>query len=686
MGTNGKQSEVELLRARVVILEQLLKTGEQGQRADRTDDAVQRLRLHSELLNALVTATDPSHREDFFHALVYHLAVTLKVRYVVVGEFHPEGPAGSLQTVAVWANGEFAANFTFELQGMPCAHLVQERSLYCEAGVQQRFPQAQMMKDLGVEGYCEIPLYRNSGSPVGLLAVLDTKPLKLSTEVQSLLMLFASRAGAELERKRADEALRTNEERYARATAVGKVGVWELECSTGAYHGDRNLKALYGYGEEELGTDPFIWLNLVHPDDRATAMGLWQAVVAGERDDYLCELRMVRKDGTIIYTEARGQALRDDQGRLLHLIGSTVDITERRRTEDALRLSGEKLRQALHASNTGLWDWNTETNEVSLSKEWKRQLGYEEAEIADTFESWGTRLHPGDHDRAMAYVQAYLANPIGDYQQEFRLRHKDGTYRWIEAHASFVPEPDGSRVRLLGSHTDITERKHMEDTLRQRERDLRMALEERERISQDLHDGILQSLFAVGLGLEACKPLVAQQRKKAAAKLMLVFNRSIRQLNQVMGEVRNFIAGLESQVLQGGDFATLLRTMVQSMVSAHPVRCKFVIDRVVTSRLSTEQALHLMNVMREALSNSLRHSQAKKTTVSLKQLAHSVRLSVTDDGIGFNPATAHGAGHGLANMAARAQKIGGRFAVQSKPGQGTKILFDLPKEKVHQQN
>ncbi len=141
----------------------------------------------------------------------------------------------------------------------------------------------------------------------------------------------------------------------------------------------------------------------------------------------------------------------------------------RERAEELLRSSEERLRQALSASNTGLWEWNTETNEVRFSREWKQQLGYEESELPDAFESWASRLHPDDHDRAVAYAMQYRDNPIGAFRQDFRLRHKDGTYRWIDSHASFVVESDGRRVRLLGSHTDITERKQREEELAKRE-------------------------------------------------------------------------------------------------------------------------------------------------------------------------------------------------------------------------
>jgi PAS domain S-box-containing protein len=168
--------------------------------------------------------------------------------------------------------------------------------------------------------------------------------------------------------------------------------------------------------------------------------------------------------------------LYDDTAKPYAICGISTDITERKRVETALRASQEHLRQALKASNTGLWDWNTETNDVWFSREWKHQLGYEEADLRDVFESWETHLHPDDHDQAIAFVSAYLAHPVGDYQQAFRLRHKDGTYRWIEARASFVIEPDGRRVRLLGSHTDITERKSIEHNLRSLTEQLHLAL------------------------------------------------------------------------------------------------------------------------------------------------------------------------------------------------------------------
>ncbi len=125
----------------------------------------------------------------------------------------------------------------------------------------------------------------------------------------------------------------------------------------------------------------------------------------------------------------------------------------------------ERLRVAIRAANVGLWDWDLRTNEVYYSPEWKRQIGYEDSEIANEFEEWRKRVHPDDLDRVLRRVEAYLAKPGPDYEVEFRFRHKDGGYRWILAQGSLARDEDGSPARFLGSHVDITQRRRVDDVL-----------------------------------------------------------------------------------------------------------------------------------------------------------------------------------------------------------------------------
>lgn len=852
------------------------------------------------------------------------------------------------------------------------------------------------------------------------------------------------------DRKRAESDLQQREAHLRTLVEHSSDIITVLDSNGTIQFESPSFERLLGYAQHEL--DGRIAFEFVHPEDLPVVTERFQLLIQRPGTPQSAEFRFRHKDGSWCRLEAIGRATCDSEDRCCVVVNSR-DITERKRTEEMLRTSQEKLRQALRASGTGLWDWNTETNQVVLSEEWKRQLGYEPTEIADAFETWTTLLHPEDREAAMAYVRDYVSRREGDYRQEFRLKHKDEGYRWIEARASFVTEADGRRIRLLGSHTDITkhkqmevalreseeryrtlydatpsmyftvdrtgiirsvnrygagylgyrvedlvgapvaailleedrarvcaemdaffrhpegvaqwefrkvrqdgavlwvrevarvlesrvgasvalivcediterkraeealrltqfsmdhaveailwvdatarifnvnetacrmlgyarpdlttmtvhdidpklpverwaehwahlkeqraltfeatywsrdgriletevtvnylqydgkeygcmilrdigerkraaaevhrshmflrqvidtdphllfakdregrftmankavadrygttvenligksdsefnadveevrfirqsdfevmssaqdrfipeeriidaggrthwlqtvkrpifddegqvrmvlgaatditERKRMEETLVQRERDLSAALQERERISQDLHDGILQSLYAVGLGLEAGRPVIKEPQDPVAEKFMATVDQAIGQLKHVMTEVRNFIAGLESQVMQGGDFTTALRTMVDAMSTSSSARCHVRIDKAAARRLSTEQAIHIINIVREGLSNALRHSRAKRITVSFRDLLRSDRLAVTDDGIGFDTNSVQGAGHGLVNMAARAQKVRGSFAIQSKLDKGTRISVDLPKD------
>jgi signal transduction histidine kinase len=166
-------------------------------------------------------------------------------------------------------------------------------------------------------------------------------------------------------------------------------------------------------------------------------------------------------------------------------------------------------------------------------------------------------------------------------------------------------------------------------------------------------------------------------RRKTAGRPL---DQAIAQLNRVMRDIRNFIVGLGSDLLQGRDLQTALQHMLDLLTQNQTMRVALAVEARAAQSVSAEQSLHLFHVIQEAVSNCIRHGRAREATVSLKMLKQGVRLSIHDNGRGFNPKATKGAGHGLANMAVRARKIGGRFTVMSKANQGTRIVLDLPKE------
>jgi signal transduction histidine kinase len=215
------------------------------------------------------------------------------------------------------------------------------------------------------------------------------------------------------------------------------------------------------------------------------------------------------------------------------------------------------------------------------------------------------------------------------------------------------------------------------ETLRQSEGRLRLVLDERERMAQDLHDSTIQSLFAIGLNLERCQRLASTGSQELGTQL----STAVAGLKSVIRDLRGYILGLEPTISNGRALESALASLVSDMNDSHQLHFRLEVNPVAAERLTSEQAAHLLPIAREAMSNSLRHSTAQTGTVALQLHDGSVRLTVEDDGVGFAAGTVRGRGHGLNNMETRARKLGGRLQVISEPGHGTRIVCDLPQER-----
>ena len=170
-----------------------------------------------------------------------------------------------------------------------------------------------------------------------------------------------------------------------------------------------------------------------------------------------------------LYVRA-GQEPQPHDERFLRAVADVLaGVIKRAQVEQSLRRSEERFDLAVRGTDAGIWDWDLRSGDIYFSARWKSMLGYDENEIGDKFSEWETRLHPDDRDRALATVGDYLEGRSSDYELEHRLRHKDGSYRWILARGAKVCDHEGRPYRMVGSHLDITERKHVEQRLLHRE-------------------------------------------------------------------------------------------------------------------------------------------------------------------------------------------------------------------------
>ncbi len=158
---------------------------------------------------------------------------------------------------------------------------------------------------------------------------------------------------------------------------------------------------------------------------------------------------------------------------LADLVSLAIEARERKLAEEAVRQLEERWQLALKGNNDGIWDWNLITKEVFYSTRWKEMLRYEDHELENNHEAWTSRIHPDDFDRVTSTLQAYLERKIPYYTIEYRLQCQDGAYKWILGRGQAVWDEQGKAVRMVGSNTDISDRKQAELVLQEREERLR---------------------------------------------------------------------------------------------------------------------------------------------------------------------------------------------------------------------
>ena len=216
------------------------------------------------------------------------------------------------------------------------------------------------------------------------------------------------------------------------------------------------------------------------------------------------------------------------------------------------------------------------------------------------------------------------------------------------------------------------------DQINAAEKEIARLKEARERLGRDLHDHIIQSIYAVGLNLEECRQILADPAR-AGARLQT----TLTEINEVIRELRNVILGLETNTIQPQEFRTALKSLALTLGHEKSNRIRLDINQAALDSLSPAQATELIHIAREAMSNSLRHGHAQTTTLTLQPFHDGLRFSVEDDGKGFNPETADGTGYGLRNMAKRSEDLGAKFTITAQEGLGTRIVLDIPKQKQH---
>jgi hypothetical protein len=258
-----------------------------------------------------------------------------------------------------------------------------------------------------------------------------------------------------------DEKLRASEERWRYAVHNAGHGVWDWNAKNDRVYYSKQWKSMLGFRESEVSERHEEWLERLHPDDRPRVEETMRLHMEGKIPTYASEYRLRTKQGAWKWILARGQITeRSADGKPLRAIGTQTDITRLKEAEQELKTSQQRLELALEAANQGLYDLNVQTGEAIVNDGYARMIGEDPATFRETNAAWRERLHPEDREKVYQNYVDYIEGRISEYRVEFRHRSKDGQWRWILSLGRVVErDAQGRPLRMLGTHTDITEQK-----------------------------------------------------------------------------------------------------------------------------------------------------------------------------------------------------------------------------------
>ena len=263
-------------------------------------------------------------------------------------------------------------------------------------------------------------------------------------------------------RPREAEPLAPSEDRFRALVEQSIAGIYVIQDGRVVYANPK-LCEILGYSPEDFARGGLPLEQLTFEPDWPMVRENVRRRIAGEVQSMHYSFRARRKDGSPVDVEVHGA--RTELGGKPAITGTLLDISERRRAERALRQSEERYALAERGANDGLWDWDLATNRVYFSPRWKQMLGLREDEAGGEPEAWFGRVHPDDRDRLSGEVARHLSGDSANLEVEHRIRHADGTWRWVLLRGTAVRDAQGKATRMAGSQTDVTERKEAEEKL-----------------------------------------------------------------------------------------------------------------------------------------------------------------------------------------------------------------------------
>jgi PAS domain S-box-containing protein len=459
------------------------------------------------------------------------------------------------------------------------------------------------------------------------------------------------------------------------------------------------LCRMYGYSCKELVGQTSALVT--HPDDLPRSIQYFQELLDGKYNYYIDERRYIRKNGEVFWAQITMSMVRDAQNNPLYIVGMLNDITEKKRTLEDLRKSQARFQAVFENAAVGIALMGLDRRPLAINPIAEEIIGYKIEELKDVDPR--DLAIPEDRNIDIEMFRELINGQRNSYIMERRYRRKNSEIFWARINYSLVRDLDGNPEYLVGMIEDIDDQKRVSERLAAQEAEHRRILEqriterteelnranellqqkaaqeavvtERTRLARDLHDAVTQTLFSATLIADVLPDIWQANEGEGKRRL-----EELRQLTRgALAEMRTLLVELRPNALVEVPLSTLLRQLSEALTGR--ARIDIQASSEGERKLPPDVQVALYRIAQEALNNVVKHSKASQAAVLLR-LGDQVRLSVTDNGAGFDPASVTADHLGLKIMSERSEVIGAKFSLYSEPGEGTQVTVTWPAKEI----